>query len=170
MHPTNDRRDSHRQRRSHRIRPTIVCLVTMTNTTARIYSLGYTGFRYEALIAFVRERPRLLLADVRLKPFSRFHPRWSRSHLQAALGTQYEWFEQLGNLNYKGGPITLKDPAIGIEMLRRRLDAHDLAIMCACRDPQHCHRSTITGLLEAEGWTVEQVSASPPGQPPLVLD
>lgn len=144
-------------------------MVTMAKAPARIYSLGYTGFPYQALIDFVLERPGLLLADVRLKPFSRFHPRWNQAHLQAALGTQYEWFEPLGNLNYKGGPVTLKDPTTGIDRLRHRLDTHDLAIMCACRDPRHCHRSVIAGLLEAEGWTVEQVSASPPGQPPLVL-
>jgi uncharacterized protein (DUF488 family) len=144
-------------------------MVTMANATARIYSLGYTGFPYEALIAFVRERPRLILADVRLKPLSRFHPRWNKAHLQTTLGTQYEWFESLGNVNYKGGPIRLKDPAVGIERLRRRLETHDLAIMCACGDPRRCHRSVITELLEAEGWTVEPVSPSPPGQPPLVL-
>lgn len=143
----------------------------------KVYSIGYTGFPVDQFLAFVRER-KLLLVDVRLKPFSRFHPHWNRNALAAALPGQYAWLEALGNLNYKGGPIALKSPDAGIQQVRDWLEDQDVALLCACGDHRVCHRTTVAQVLSADGYEVEvvvrpggvpQPRKPPPPKPPKSL-
>ena len=126
-----------------------------------VFSVGYTGFPYEDLLRQVRDR-RLLLVDVRLKPVSRWHPRWAKASLADALGDSYAWVPELGNLNYKGGPVALQDVNAGLTKVRTWLEDRDVALLCTCPDPATCHRTTVTDLLKREGYPIEPLIPTKP--------
>jgi uncharacterized protein (DUF488 family) len=125
----------------------------------KVYSIGYSGTAFDDLIRFVRAR-NLLLVDVRLKPVSRFQPHWNKGSLAYALGDNYHWLPELGNLNYKGGPVALKNEQVGMDILRNLLGVRNVAVLCACADYTRCHRTTVTEALAGEGYPIEQVSLS----------
>jgi uncharacterized protein (DUF488 family) len=122
-----------------------------------LYSFGYQGHTVGQLTARA-EALNAVVADVRLKPFSR-DPSWRRGPLERVLGTRYVWIEALGNLHYKGdGPIVLKDPAAGYARLRALLATQPIILMCMCGTPTHCHRSVIAQAMAAEGVRVQPLS------------
>ncbi len=122
-----------------------------------IYSWGYQGQRFADLQAFV-EQTGAVVVDVRLKPFSR-DPTWRRAALERAFGEQYRWVEALGNLNYRnGGPVRLKDEATGLAIVRALVSRAPVVLMCACWNPETCHRGIITERLVAAGYAVESLS------------
>lgn len=117
-----------------------------------------------------------LLVDVRSQPASRHVPQYNRAALAAALGSSgigYLWLgEALG-----GRP---RDPAVyrpdgrpdyglcaarpafiaGIETLLQVAGQQPVAIMCAERDPLHCHRThLVTPALLARGAEVHHILA-----------
>jgi len=114
-----------------------------------VYSFGYQGADFSTFVEAVRTRG-VTVIDTRLKPVSR-NPTWNRSRLQAALGAAYAWIEDLGNLNYRGGPIAVRDERRGLESLRTHLANGPIVLMCVCRDEATCHRATILKRLEADG-------------------
>ncbi len=64
---------------------------------------------------------------------------------------QYTW----GNLNYKsGGDIELKDYDAGRQLLAD--EPRSVVIMCLCKNPATCHRSTIAAMLQADGYEVSE--------------
>lgn len=114
-----------------------------------LYSAGYGNLHLDAFCAFV-ERERLVVADVRLRPYSNRNPIWNQKALQARLGDRYVWIDELGNLNYKGGPIVLKDEQEGLRRLRAFLEVHSVVLLCVCSDPTICHRTVIVQRLAGE--------------------
>jgi uncharacterized protein (DUF488 family) len=119
---------------------------------ARVWSAGYAAFDpvvFERLVVELN----LTVADVRFRPSSQ-DPRWCRETLAKRLGARYRWIRDLGNRNYKGGPIELVDVDSGLEKLRTLLAAGDVVVLCVCADPARCHRTVVTSLLAAEGYDV----------------
>jgi hypothetical protein len=47
----------------------------------------------------------------------------------------------------------------GLQELRSLLEETSIALLCACADAATCHRTRVTTLLAAEGYTIEQASA-----------
>lgn len=127
-----------------------------------VYSVGYTGFPHAQLVDAVTARD-MIVADVRLKPVSRFQPHWNRQRLADTLGARYQWIEALGNLNYKTGGVALKDEAAGLDAVRQLLETHDVAILCACQDPATCHRTVIVERLAMEGYPFALLRPGPVG-------
>ncbi len=126
-----------------------------------LYSAGYQRLDLAAFVAFV-QREDLTVADVRLKPVSR-NFKWNKNALTTLLGDRYVWIEELGNLNYKGGPIVLKDEATGMATLWTLLNREQpVVVLCVCADPAICHRTVVTTQLEAAGVLVLPL-------PPLIL-
>lgn len=122
-----------------------------------IYSWGYQGQRFADLQAFV-EQTGAVVVDVRLKPFSR-DPTWRRAALERALGEQYRWVEDLGNLNYRnGGPVRLKDEAAGLAIVRALASRRPLILMCVCVNLEHCHRKAVIECLAREHYIVRTLS------------
>jgi uncharacterized protein (DUF488 family) len=125
----------------------------------RIYTLGYAGWTLEEVAAVVAETGALLV-DVRLKPWSR-KPGFSTGALRKRLGDAYLSVPAFGNLNYRGGPVRLRDPAAGLAVLRPLLQERPAVLMCGCAAPEACHRRDVAVLLqEALGATV--VHLAPP--------
>lgn len=125
---------------------------------ATITLVGYLAFpNQEALLKHVRSSGGCLV-DIRFSPASR-NPAWSGARLRAALGSNYVHLKAFGNENYKAPEkgVKLVDAAKGLEA------THGLAksfphifIMCACKDPQRCHRKDVGALLAGAGYSVSE--------------
>jgi len=109
----------------------------------RVYTLGYMGWRPTELLE-VAERLNATIIDVRLMPRSRWSPDYNAKSLKTALGDRYVWLEGFGNLNYKGGPIVLKDFAGALKTLSEMsLRGPRVILMCGCKDVNVCHRKIV---------------------------
>ncbi len=122
----------------------------------KIYTIGYSG-RTVAGMAEILERTNGALLDIRLSPRSR-KPGFSEKRLREQLGERYEWIHEFGNINYKAGGIKIADPEVGVAIIDEITKESDstLFLMCACKDPATCHRSTVAALLREQGYTVEE--------------
>ena len=125
----------------------------------RILTLGYTGLTLPALQAWLDQHDALLV-DVRHKPFSRA-AEWRQKALQRALGTRYRHVPELGNLNYRGGPIKLADQAEGVQIVSALLQENSVVLLCVCADYARCHRTAAANAIsKAVGARVEHLSSS----------
>lgn len=122
----------------------------------KVYPLGYarSGYKVEQMMA---RDPDLLIIDTRYSPNG--NPEWTGAVLKARYGRRYRWAGKfLGNVNYKGGPIHLANPCMGISGLVQYLrEGHDLILLCKCQEYESCHRKLIVDLLQASCPEVEVV-------------
>lgn len=137
-----------------------------------IYTLGYTGVKVDKLHVWAQAH-HATIVDVRISPRSR-NPVWNKGRLSEALGATYVHLPELGNVNYKGGPIQLKAPQVGTQKAQMLLQKGAILLMCVCKDWETCHRNTAAALLsEASGQeihhlTVEEINSyGDPEQPTL---
>lgn len=145
------------------------------NTT--LYTVGHSNRSLDELIAVLRSRSIVRLLDVRSWPVSRRHPQFNRQALEQALGHagigyHYEGRDlggrrqaptpdcerhmRLDHPGYRAYAVHMQTDRFG-RALERVLDvAADgaTALMCAERDPAHCHRSLIADRLVLAGHTV----------------
>ena len=124
--------------------------------TQRVYTLGYSG-RKPAEILQIAEGLDAVVFDVRFSPRSRV-PHWSRKRLTELLGDRYLHIRALGNRNYRGGPIELEDFPAGLELIQD--SERPVILMCACKDPAICHRSTIADMLRGVGLEVAELGST----------
>jgi uncharacterized protein (DUF488 family) len=132
----------------------------MNATTAKVFTLGDSGWTPEGIRAVLDARDAILV-DVRLSPRSRM-PQWSRSRLQNLLGDRYAHVRAFGNLNYKGDlgtDVMLEDAEAGIAQARElAASGRALVVMCGCKDHRECHRSDVAALLaQAMGLEIEHI-------------
>jgi uncharacterized protein (DUF488 family) len=126
-----------------------------------IYTIGYSGWTPAALKAAVDARG-VLLVDIRYSPRSR-RPEWRTDALARLWGENvaqhYVWWRELGNVNYKGeGPIVLADPELALVPAATLLIWRPIALLCACRRHEGCHRLTAADYLsQALGAPVEHL-------------
>ncbi len=115
--------------------------------TRLIYTTGYSQWTPEALEQRVAE-VKGQLCDIRYQPRSRLGP-WNQKPLQQRFGSRYCHIVELGNLNYKGGPVALVNIEAGLNKLRELLKASDasLILMCMCREARSCHRSVVAAYI-----------------------
>jgi uncharacterized protein (DUF488 family) len=122
--------------------------------TKQVYTYGYQGHDPDELhkIALTLNAT---VFDIRFSPRSRNY-KWSGSNLQNVLGDRYRHVRAFGNKNYKGGPIELVNFASGLEQV---LDSpRPVILMCVCKDPSICHRTTIANILKEMGLEVEELT------------
>jgi uncharacterized protein (DUF488 family) len=138
-----------------------------------IYSIGHSNHPAERFIALLRRHDIGVLADVRSTPFSRFHPQFNRERLAAALragGIGYVFLgQELGarpreREYYDGERVSYAKLARserfqrGVKEVMAEGAAHRVALMCAERDPAHCHRTLlISPELEKAGIPVTHI-------------
>lgn len=143
--------------------------------TRPLYTIGHGARKASEFISLLREYDVAYLADVRSKPFSRYHPHFSRKSLEVLLATHGIRYVFMGDM-LGGRP---EDPACydargtidynrvksqpffrsGIERLKAAcsIDAN-VAIMCSERNPADCHRSKLIGeYLDANGLLVQHI-------------
>jgi uncharacterized protein (DUF488 family) len=134
-----------------------------------VYTAGYQGLKVDALLKFAELHDALVL-DVRMSPMAR-DASWRKKALMTSLGNRYRHAEQFGNVNYKGGPIELKDPKQGIAKVGPILLKQPVILLCACWNQRECHRTVVADLIR-DTYQVEVVHLKasdfpkPPKAPP----
>ncbi len=112
----------------------------------RVFTCGYSGKAPHDLLV-IAEALDAVLWDIRISARSR-RPEWSQKQLSALLGDRYRWVPAFDNVNYKGGPMTLADPAAGLDAFDA--ETRPVILVCVCKDARQCHRSEVGALLAAE--------------------
>jgi uncharacterized protein (DUF488 family) len=145
----------------------------MKNT--HLFSIGHGSRKAEDFLELLQKYGIRFLADVRSKPYSRFHPQFNKNKLDEFLAShdiKYVFMgEELG-----GRPSDLScydgEGKVDYELVKQkdffrkgidRLETASkkkvpLAIMCSERDPCMCHRSKLIGkVLWDEGINVMHI-------------
>lgn len=134
-------------------------------------TIGHSNRALEDFLALLQEAGVERLIDVRSQPASRRFPWFSRGRLEAALseaGIAYAWEgPDLGGRREERAEDGERHPALaeaGFRAYARHMEGAafrtavdrlltspgaSTAVMCAERDPAHCHRSLIADYLEA---------------------
>jgi len=97
-----------------------------------------------------RVQQEAMVLDIRMKPRSRYYPRWNRKRLEARFGLQnYDHLELLGNVNYRfpDRPIHLQKSGEGLLWLLIYLQRRNVIVLCGCPHSTGCHRDTVCRLL-----------------------
>ncbi|MDE0717420.1 MAG: DUF488 domain-containing protein [Rhodospirillaceae bacterium] len=142
---------------------------------AQVLTVGHSNHSLETFLSLLAGHAVTALADVRSAPWSRFNPQFNRKALSASLSTAgiaYVWLGRElggrpddpacyvdGELRYDrlAGTLLYRE---GIERVLRGVREHRLALMCAEKDPLHCHRALLVSRsLEERGLGVEHILA-----------
>jgi uncharacterized protein (DUF488 family) len=139
-----------------------------------IYTVGHSKHPIERFVALLQQHAIDALADVRSTPYSRFNPQFNREKLQATLavaGIRYVFlgdelgarskdpscYDEEGRVSYAKLAQTAPFRA-GIERLLTGMQQHQIAIMCAEREPLDCHRTILVSReLERAGVPVTHI-------------
>lgn len=123
-----------------------------------IYTIGHSTNSIDNFIALLRKHDVDAIADVRSVPYSRRNPQYNRESLNEKLreqGIAYVFLgKELGGRTdamecYENGQVSYrllaKTPLFksGIERLRDGSTRNRIALMCAEKDPLHCHRTIL---------------------------
>lgn len=106
----------------------------------KILATGYNkkGWSLEGMEKKRREHD-WVVADCRINPHGG-RGEWRQSELQALMGDGYVWIQDLGNINYRGGAVRLKNPEAGLEKIKQILDSgKSVLLLCACAMVKYCH-------------------------------
>jgi len=123
-----------------------------------IYSIGYSSYAISDFVKAIVAYGIDVIADVRSQPYSRYKPEYNRENLKQTLkqnGIAYVFLgDQCGARIqapecYVNGKVSFelvkrnKDFQTGLQRLRKGMQTHRIAIMCAERDPINCHRAIL---------------------------
>lgn len=145
----------------------------MSETTAEILTVGHSSLGLETFLGLLRAAAVGAIADVRSIPFSRRHPQFDRERLSADLAEAGIAYVHLGGVlgGRPADPLLWRDGAADFERIAATpafaegLDRviagarkYRLALMCAEREPLHCHRCLLVGrALAARGHRVRHL-------------
>lgn len=123
-----------------------------------IYTIGHSTHSIEAFIELLKTHSITAICDVRSAPYSRMNPQFNREALQDTLrgqGITYVFLgKELGARSndsscYRNGKVQY-DLLAATELFKRGLDRvlkgsekFRVALMCAEKDPLHCHRTIL---------------------------
>ncbi len=119
-----------------------------------IYTIGYAGRSVADIIRIANDIDATIF-DIRYAARSRF-PDWSGGRLASALSARYRHVPEWGNINYRGGPISIADYLTGLRTLRE-VTTPSVILMCVCRDPEFCHRNVVAKMLRRDGYEVREI-------------
>ena len=129
-----------------------------TNVKPKIYGLGYTGRTPEQIRKIAEEKNAVVL-DIRFSPRSR-NPQFAGSNIAASLVGRYQHVRDLGNRNYKGGPIDIVDFEEGRKIIDQIGETgQNVILMCMCKKPSVCHRTIVMSMLRQEDYETEELNA-----------
>ena len=139
-----------------------------------VLTVGHSNHPLENFLALLRRHAATAVADVRSAPYSRFNPQFNRQALSQALADQELDYIYLGRelggradrQCYENGRIrydwVAETPrfAEGLERLSSERAKHRIALLCAEREPLHCHRALlIAPALQQHGAEVHHIHA-----------
>lgn len=133
-----------------------------------LFTTGYQLWRTAEFDAEVRKRGAMVL-DIRFAPWSK-DPDWRSDAIAGRLANRYRSVPALGNVNYKGdGPVRINDLESGVAVVREALQRGPVILLCACWNPESCHRTQVAARLRERGLDVRELEVPPkergtPGQ------
>jgi len=121
-------------------------------TPGTLYTAGYADRKGAELVERLMRQERIRLLDIRFSPKSRWYPTWNYQALRTKYGDTYQWERRLGNLNYRDRHLDIvladgHEDAVR-EAATQLLEGWSLIIMCACADPQRCHRTRVAKAIQ----------------------
>lgn len=142
-----------------------------------VYTIGHSNRDLSVLLDLLRASQIDALVDVRAEPRSRRFPQYDEENLRAAvesLGAVYHWAgRQLGGRRPEKGssPHQALEPGLrgyahymdseafrqAARQLMRMASGSRVAILCAEREPERCHRSLIADYLVLQGVEVQHI-------------
>ncbi len=120
-----------------------------------LFTIGHSNHSLETFINMLKEQKVDIIADVRSKPASRYLPHFNEKRLQKALKQQevnYVWLRGLGGMPANRQLYDVHGHADyraisqewffveSLELLKREIKKHSIAIMCSEENPNKCHR------------------------------
>ncbi|MDH3284053.1 MAG: DUF488 domain-containing protein [Acidobacteriota bacterium] len=128
-----------------------------------VWTVGHSDRRPEELVALLASHGIARVVDVRSHPWSRRHPWHGRTELERSVrdgGIRYTWLgAALGGMRPEGFRAHQRSDAYqrGLEELIRLAREDVSAVLCAERDPSHCHRRFIADDLARSGLVVRHL-------------
>ncbi len=132
----------------------------MNNNILSILTIGHSNHSMEMFLQLLDRHHVSALADVRSAPYSRFNPQFNREQLAECLknsNIEYVYLgRELGGRSddpscYEHGRIRYdllsRTPSFhkGLKRLVRGAEEYHIALMCAEKEPLHCHRTLLVG-------------------------
>lgn len=140
-----------------------------------VFTVGHSTHTLEVFIGLLRQHEITALADVRSSPYSRYNPQFNRETLAKALQTQGIKYVFLGHelgarsddpTCYENGRVQFDRLAktelfrSGIDRVIRGANDHQVALMCAEKEPLECHRTILVSrALDELGVPVKHILA-----------
>ena len=140
---------------------------------AEVFTIGHSNHAAVDFLALLHQHDVHAVADVRSVPYSRFNPQFNRDALRrdlTAAGIAYVYLgRELGGRSddpacYVEGRICYERVAEtqnfkdGLCRLEKGMADHRIALMCAEKDPLHCHRTLLVAqTLDLGGTSVEHI-------------
>jgi len=141
----------------------------------RVFTIGHSSQEFSSFLKLLQQHGVTAVGDVRSAPYSRRYPQFSREPLEKALreaGIAYVYLgKELGARSddpgcYENGSVKYERLAktelfqSGLDRVERGLESFTLALMCAEKEPLHCHRSILVSReVERRGIRVEHILA-----------
>ena len=140
-----------------------------------VFTIGHSNHALADFLAILQRHAVTMVADVRSAPYSRFNPHFNCQTLGEDLadaGIGYAYFgRELGGRS--ADPSCFEDGRVrydrvaetpqfreGICRLTTAMAQERVALMCAEKEPLHCHRTLLVGqALDAEGACVAHIHA-----------
>jgi uncharacterized protein (DUF488 family) len=139
----------------------------------RVYTIGHSNHEFAKLLALLKLHDVTAVGDVRSAPYSKRYPQFSREPLEKALKEADIAYVYLGKelgarsdnpACYEKGSVKYDRLAktalfqLGLDRVERGLEAHTLALLCAEKEPLHCHRTLLVARnVEGRGIRVEHI-------------
>ena len=140
-----------------------------------VFTIGHSTHALADFLAVLRQHAVTAVADVRSAPYSRFNPHFNRDALCRELAhanfTYVYLGRELGGRSddptcYRHGRIRYDQVARtrrfgdGLRRLAGSMGEHRVALMCAEKEPLHCHRALLVAqALHAQGADVAHIHA-----------
>jgi hypothetical protein len=122
----------------------------------KFYTAGYRRLKLDIFVRDILARD-FIAVDCRHYPFTNNDFNYHR--LTEELGSNYRHVPELGNKHFREGRLSVNDLETGMTILAK-LKKH-FVLLCACPILSRCHRSLIVTALEANGWMLDDFTASP---------
>ena len=147
----------------------------MNDSRGSVLTIGHSTHSLEAFVALLQQHDVTAVADVRSAPYSRFNPQFNRERFAEALeaeGIRYVFLgNELGGRSedpacYEDGRIRYERVAAtesfksGLARVVQGTAKHRIALMCAEKEPLHCHRTLLVArALDAQSGDVAHIHA-----------
>ena len=147
----------------------------MNEASGTVLTIGHSTHALEAFVVLLRQHDVTAVADVRSAPYSRYNPQFNREPLAEALGLEAIRYVFLGDALggrsedpacYEDGRIRYDRVAAtgsfrsGLTRVVQGAAKYRIALMCAEKEPLHCHRTLLVArALDEQGVDVAHIHA-----------